>query len=214
MRMVLAGLLSVALQGVAAAHPTPPFACAMASTSNGWCDGCRTGYLATVEIRSAKLFESLDANGHNVTDPASMDCVVCRDAFPRNGYCGDCRIGFVGGHAFFTRLTYLLARGETRDTSTISCTSCSRAAADTTLPLEDVRWCDLCGHGMVGNVVFRDTFEYAAARKRFERLLRAVRESERCEDCAMALFHGGACRRCDITFKNGEPLKSKPAAEK
>ncbi len=214
MRLVLIGLLSMAFPAAAAAHPQPHFTCNMAPTSNGWCDGCRVGYLATVEIRSWQLFESLDAHGHAIPDPGAMDCVVCRKAFATDGTCGDCRIGFAGGHAYFTTLTYLLAKGEIRDPAKITCGICAKAAVDTTLPLEDPGWCDACGHGMVGNVAFRDKKDYAAARKQFELLLRAVKESERCEMCSMLLFYGGVCRACNIMYKNGMVVPpAKPATE-
>ncbi len=214
MRYVVSGLLSLTFAAVVAGHPRADFTCGMASTANGWCDVCRVGYLATVEIRSAKLFEALDANGHEFPEPGTTGCVVCREAWTTNGYCHDCRIGFVDGHGYFTKLTYLLAKGEVRDPAILTCGPCAKAAADTTLPMERQGWCDACGQGMVGNVVFRDKKDYAAARKQFELLLRAVKESQRCEMCSMLLFYGGVCRACDITYKNGKVVEPKPAAEK
>ena len=56
---------------------------------------------------------------------------------------------------------------------------------------------------MVGNAAFRDKKDYMAAQKQYELLLRAVKESERCEMCSMLLFYGGVCRDCGITYKNG-----------
>jgi len=200
MRTVLVGLLCVALPAVVAAHPEPHFTCGMAATSNGWCRVCRVGYIATVEIKSAQLFEALDVHGHDIADPAAMDCIVCRQVFETNGYCGNCRIGFVGGHGYFTKLTYMLAKGKVTDPAKVTCDVCAKAD----------RWCDACGGGMVGNVVFRDKKDYAAARKQFELLLRAVKESERCEMCSMLLFYGGVCRACDITYRNGEVVAQAP----
>ncbi len=206
-RMVLIGLVSIAVAAAAVAHPRPRFTCAMAATNNGWCDACGVGYLATVEIGSAKLFEALDADGHDFPEPEASACPVCRDAWATNGYCHDCRIGFVDGHGYFTKVTYLLAKGEVRDPAKLACTVCAKAAADTALPLADEGWCDVCGRGMVGNVAFRDKKDYAAARKQFELLLRAVKESERCEMCSMLLFYGGVCQACDITYKNGKVVE-------
>ena len=213
MRMVLVGLVTGVLAGAAFAHPQPHFTCAMAATSNGWCEVCRVGYLATVEIRSAKLFESIDPHGHKLT-PDKMTCISCREAWATDGYCYDCRIGYVDGHGYFTSLTYLLAQGEVRDPAKLTCGVCARAAVDTTLPLDDQAWCDACGQGLVGNVVFRDKKDYAAARKQFELLLRAVKESQRCEMCSMLLFYGGACRACKISYKNGKVVQVKQPAGK
>ena len=204
MRMLLIALFVAAWTAVAVAHPQPHFTCSRAATSNGWCQGCRVGYIATVEIRSAQLFEALDAHGHDIADPKAMDCVACRDAFSTDGYCHVCRIGFVGGHGYFTNLTYLLAKGEVTDPAKVTCGVCAKARG----------WCDACGQGMVGNVVFRDTKDHAAARTQFELLLRAVKESERCEMCSMLLFYGGVCRACDITYKNGKVVEPKRPAEK
>jgi hypothetical protein len=202
--MILMGLFVAACTADGVAHPQPHFTCRMAATSNGWCQVCRVGYIATVEIKSAQLFEALDAYGHDIPDPRAMDCVVCRDAFLTDGYCPDCRIGFVDGHAYFTKLTYLLARGEVRDPAKVTCGVCAKAD----------RWCDACGRGMVGNVAFREKKVYAAARKQFELLRRAVKESERCEMCSMLLFYGGVCSACKITYRNGKVVEPKPAGEK
>ena len=204
MGYVVCGLRGLNFAAVVAGHPRADFTCRMASTNNGWCDVCRVGYLATVEIRSARLFEALDANGHDFPEPGATGCVVCREAWTTNGYCHDCRIGFVGGHGYFTKLTYLLAKGAVRDPAKITCGVCAKASG----------WCNACGHGMVGNVAFRDKKDYAAARKQFELLLRAVKESERCEMCSMLLFYGGVCRACDITYQNGKVVEPKQAAEK
>ncbi len=204
MRMILIGLWAAAWTAVADAHPQPHFNCRMAATSNGWCQVCRVGYIATVEIRSAQLFEALDAHGHDIPDPMAMDCVVCREAFSTDGYCYDCRIGFVGGHGYFTKLTYLLAKGEAPDPAKVTCGVCAKADG----------WCTVCGQGMVGNVVFSDKKDYAAARKQFELLLRAVKESERCEMCSILLFYGGVCRACDITYRNGKVVEPKRPGKK
>ena len=178
MKAILLGVLGVALASAAIAHPQPHFTCGMAPTRNGWCDGCRVGYLATVEIRSAKLFEAIDPYGHEM-HPDKMACVSCREAIPKDGYCYECRIGFVDGHGYFTKLTYLLAQGEVRDPATITCDVCSKSACDTTLPVTDLVWCNACGRGMVGNVEFHDKKDYDAARKEFELLRQLVRNRGR-----------------------------------
>ena len=191
MGKILIGLVSMAFPAAAVAHPQPHFTCDMAPTSNGWCQGCRVGYVATVEIRSADLFEALDANGHDVDDPDAVTCDVCREDWATGGYCYDCRVGWVDGHAYHTKLSYLLARGEVVDPAKIKC------GVDA--------WCEPCEYGVVGNVAFRNKKDYVAATKQFELLLRAVKESERCEMCSMLLFYDGICQDCKITYKNGHP---------
>jgi hypothetical protein len=114
-----------------AASPPPrdPSACACAAArlANGWCAACGVGHVASVEIRSAILFEALDAHGHEI-DAASLRCESCRAAERDDGFCSACRCGFVGGQLYFTRLTWLLARGEQRGPETIECRTCRRNA--------------------------------------------------------------------------------------
>jgi hypothetical protein len=49
------------------------------------------------------------------------------------------------------------------------------------------------------------------ASKELERLLRAVKESARCEDCGVALFMGATCSKCGVTWSGERPLPEPPA---
>ena len=62
MRMILVGLLTAFLARDVVAHPQPYFRCTMAATSNGWCQGCRAGYLATPRC-SLIIFTAEPASG-------------------------------------------------------------------------------------------------------------------------------------------------------
>src|SRR5687768_4101635 len=39
--------------------------CSAAKAHNGWCGACHVGYVASVQIRSADLFDVIDAHGHD-----------------------------------------------------------------------------------------------------------------------------------------------------
>ena len=69
------------------------------------------GYVGDVPIRSRYLWHVLDAHGHTL-NIESLNCVHCTEAAAIDGYCADSKIGFVDGKAYFSRLTWLLARAD------------------------------------------------------------------------------------------------------
>ena len=103
--------------------PRPDCTCPDSKVSSGWCRACQVGYVASVEIRSALLFEALDAHGHQI-NPDSIECGSCRTALESDGFCDACKRGFVAKELYFSPLTYHLAKGKVRDTSRIACRTC------------------------------------------------------------------------------------------
>lgn len=85
--------------------------CPAAEASNGWCDACAVGYVASLRIPSASLFELLDPHGHEV-DLSASSCPACPLAMESDGFCEAHGIGYVEGRGYVNRLTYLLAKGE------------------------------------------------------------------------------------------------------
>ena len=172
--------------------------CLPAMEHGGWCDVHEVGYLASIEIPSEKLFEALDAHGHEV-DPDSFQCETCRQALATDGFCEDHRIGFLNGQAYFSRLTHVLSRGTIKPAREIDCPSC-RAHA------EDHGWCEAHGIGMIGNVAIEDRQAYEHAVESIRILREAIRAAERCEHCAVAIQTDTTCPRCRIRYRNGEPV--------
>ena len=176
--------------------------CAEAKTHNQWCDEHDVGYVASLPITSRILFEAVDAHGHGL-HPGSMKsikCPMCRAAIEAGeGYCEACKIGWFKRQAYFSRLTYHLARGEVRKLSTIECATCRRNA-------EHYGWCDSCKLGMVGNVAIRDRKEFAIASGEYDRLESAVKVAGRCEQCALALLTDTSCFKCKISYRNGREV--------
>lgn len=177
------------------ASAAPPCDCAEASLRNGWCRPCVVGYVAGVPIKSAMLFEALDAHGHDI-DPDSISCSPCRRALDTDGFCAKCRVGYVKKQLYFSELTYIMARGTPRDPAKITCTPC-RGRAQAAMrrgPLADAAgWCKAERAGTVGNVQFKDRKDFDRARRQYALLARAVKASKRCEYCAVAIFTRGAC---------------------
>lgn len=202
--------------------------CARAKLRNGWCSACRVGYVAGIPVRSAMLFEALDAHGHDI-DPSSIECAECRAAIGADGFCPTCRRGFVQGQLYFSRLTYAIAKGSFADPAAISCLRCRgileaeparaqrridaikdhrppRASAvpggsTARFGDDEAAWCGDCRIGYVGNVAFRDRAMLAVGRAECDRLLRAIAMADRCASCAVAFFMGARCPRCRIDYR-------------
>jgi hypothetical protein len=177
--------------------------CAQARLRHQWCAACKVGYVAGLRIESHLLFEEIDSHGHDV-DPARIECPSCRKALAVDGFCERCTMGFVHKQAYMSRLTYYVAKGETKDIDKIACPSCRENS-------QTHGWCDACGVGMVGNVAFkvRDDFEPAA--KAYGVLCEAVRTLKRCESCAVAMVLDGHCPFCKLTYRNGAKVEAAPS---
>lgn len=166
---------------------------------NGWCEECNVGYVAGQRISSKILFETLDAHGHDVNIDG-MTCDSCLTALPVSGYCDSHRIGFVENKAYFSMLTYSLAKGgKARDVSNITCTTCRNNS-------QDHGWCQECQVGMVGNVAFTDRNEYSNAVEQFSILITAIDKTNDCEMCACAMIFDSRCHTCKISYQDGQPI--------
>lgn len=192
-----AWLLLVPLAAEAAPAPEP-CTCAAARTTHGWCETHARGYVAAVEIRSTLLYHALDAHGHDL-DLNTVQCAVCQKAIASDGFCEEHRVGFVGRQAYFSRLTYELARGENRDPSSISCRACRRNSGS-------LGWCEKHGVGMVGSVAVKDRQAYGHAAKAVDILEAANQAARHCEHCAVAMVTDTQCPVHRITYKDGRAV--------
>ena len=195
MRHALALGLCLLWTGAALAGGAVDDDCASAKQTDSWCDAHQVGYVASVLIPSKRLWETLDAHGHEL-ELDSFTCSSCREAIESDGFCEEDRIGFVGGLAYFSRLTYELARGEIRDPASIPCSVC-RVNAETH------GWCDEHGVGMVGNVAIQDREGYEQIERALRILRAAIEVAGRCEHCAVAMVTDTECPRCRISYRDG-----------
>jgi len=150
------------------------------------------------------LFEALDAHGHEI-DLSAVRCPTCKKSSEHDGYCEVCRIGFYRKKAFFTRLTFELARGTPLKREALKCEECRRH-------MEPTRWCERCDTGNIGNVLVSSKQGYEAAKREFERLLAAIKMLPQCERCALAYFMRTLCPDCRKSF-DAEGLNDKPRPE-
>jgi hypothetical protein len=178
--------------GPDAEGPAAGCRCALARATNGWCHDCGVGYLASIRIPSAALFEALDAHGHAI-DPDLLRCDGCKRAIETDAFCDRSGIGYVGGQAYLSKLAYYAARGEMREPSALGCAACWKNAAGH-------GWCDACGIGRVGCLILESRAQLEEARQAFERLGRALGKLATCETCAVATATGGRCPLCRISY--------------
>lgn len=183
-RCALGGLL-IAFALVVSPAAGEEDACAEARRSHAWCEAEGAGFIAGIEIRSEVLWEALDAHGHDV-DVERLGCDVCRKAKAGGGFCDEHAMGWAGGMAYLSRLTYHLARAESLASGSLACTTCRKHA-------ETVGWCEECGLGIVGNIAFRDREEFEEMVRQIEVLRTAIERSGDCEICAGALIIDGRC---------------------
>lgn len=184
-------------------NPSAPCTCGDAKGMSGWCERHGIGYVGSVRIRSWLLYEMMDAHGHTL-DFSNLQCPECRKAMTTDGYCEEHKIGFVGKKAYFSRLTFELARAEKRDLLKITCPVCWRSAGDH-------GWCETHQVGMVGDqaILGRDRWDHVT--KAIGILEIAEKTSERCEHCAMAIVTDSRCPFHRITYKDGHPVSGPEA---
>jgi hypothetical protein len=170
--------------------PNAPCTCDSDRSGNGWCRRCNVGHVAGQRIESPTLFEGIDPHGHQL-DNECLQLQVCREVIRTDGYCDAVGIGFVNGNAYFTRLTYLLARGEPLDAGCQSCNALVGQAG----------WCQSCGRGVIGNVAFADRTLFEHAEAEHKRLLRGIALASTCDMCAMAAVAHRTCPKCQISYE-------------
>src|SRR6058998_3243348 len=90
-------------------NPSAPCTCGEAKGMSGWCERHGIGYVGSVKIRSWLLYEIMDAHGHTL-GVGTFLCPQCQKAIDTDEFCEEHKIGFVGRKAYFSRLTFELAR--------------------------------------------------------------------------------------------------------
>jgi hypothetical protein len=149
-------------------------------------------------VESAELFEAIHPHGHDVYIDRTR-CASCRRAIATNGFCSECHAGYLKSQAYFSRLAYILAQGETVDASKLACATCRRATRST-------GWCDRCALGWWGNIRYRDREKYALTEQQSKILHAAIKLAQRCEFCAMALIADARCHKCKISYADGKAI--------
>ncbi|MCB9849497.1 MAG: hypothetical protein H6817_02190 [Phycisphaerales bacterium] len=158
------------------------------------------GYVAGVRVESEELFDAIHPHGHEVFIERTR-CASCREAIKSNGFCTACHVGYLNEQAYFSRLAYILAQGETVDADDVTCPTCRQAQAST-------GWCATCAVGWFGNVRYRDREKFAEASCQHAVMMAALKAAPRCEFCAAAIITDERCYKCRIAYQNGKPVGS------
>ena len=195
-RGAVATLALLACLGIAdAPGHEPARACEEAKRLNGWCEADKVGYVASIEIRSHQLYETLDAHGHDI-EPSAVTCATCREAIGSNGFCAAHRMGYVGGKAFMSPLTYYLAKGRVIDPASVACPVCRKHT-------RGIGWCEAHRVGIAGNRALDDRQDFEGLTKAYAILQAAIETSARCETCAAAMVADGYCAIHRIKYVDG-----------
>ena len=195
-RGAVATFALLACLGIAAALAHEPArSCEEAKRLNGWCEAGKVGYVASLEIRSHRLYETLDAHGHDI-EPSAVTCATCREAIRTNGFCAVHRMGYVGGEAFMSPLTYHLATGRAIDPEKITCPVCRKHT-------RGIGWCDTHQVGIVGYRALDDRKDFEGLTRAYAILQAAIETSARCENCAAAMVAEGYCAIQHIKYVDG-----------
>ncbi len=209
-------LLAVSLNLWVWSSPVPPDAggagecsCSVARQEHRWCAHCEVGYVAGQPVPSRSLFEALDAHGHDI-DPTKIRCESCQKALSTDGFCDKCCFGFNGGLLYFSPLSWCVAKGTPRGVAESRPKTPSQPQSKPAkgpcsvehvgLP-KDTQFCESCGEGIVGNVVFTEAHLFDIARDELRCLRLSVARLEECEICAIAQFLRSRCRQCDHDFR-------------
>ncbi|MAB78617.1 MAG: hypothetical protein CMJ89_04615 [Planctomycetes bacterium] len=167
--------------------------CADVHCLDGWCDSCSVGFIAGTEVSSKLVFDALDAHGHEY-ESESIDCESCQEAITTSDYCLDCSRGYWEGKAYFSVLSYQIAKAE-RGVEP-GCAGCKAA-------VDEARWCSECLCGRIGDVSIRNRDDFEKAAGAFMVLRKALEEVQRCELCAASMAIDGTCPRCKIAYRRG-----------
>ncbi len=198
-RRVCAGVALLAvLCGITPGAAAAACTCAVAREADGWCEQHQVGYVGGIPLRSKLVFEQIDAHGH-VVDLSTFQCETCQKAIQTDEFCARDSVGFVKKLAYFSRLTYELARGERTPRAGITCRGCRKNS-------ESQGWCARCKIGRIGPVAIRDREAYEQAAHAADLLRTASEAAVRCEWCGVAVLTNAQCPMCRITYKGGKPV--------
>lgn len=166
--------------------------CKAKRAGDGWCTECDVGYVAGVSVHSRRLFNALDLHGHEVYVDKTA-CPACRKAINRSDFCAACQMGFINGKGFFSRLCYVMAKGNIA-----------------VLRSEDdlfSGWDERNNAGRVGNRSFRKKSDYDEMRFWIKVLQRADEKAKQCEYCAVAMIANRHCHICKVFYGNGKAVE-------
>lgn len=162
-----------------------------------WCEACGGGVAFGQRIKSKELVAALA--GHQMQEKG-IKCPGCKAAFKDSGDCKHCKIGFRQGLKFHSPVSLRLAKGELIDSEKIECPRCKSIAE------KGGGECSGCKVGVVAGLMFHGKDDYRNARQANATLAKAIKASDKCLGCAVAMVSDGTCEGCKASFKDGKKL--------
>lgn len=195
LKRITVPLLLVALGALSANALADCPTCTKAKLENGWCDKCKMGFFAGIEMTSKKLFEALE--GKPVANASELKCPGCKAAYEKNGTCEHCKVQFADHCRYASPAACCLAHGKLKNPAEMKCETCKSY-------IGEHGWCEQCKQGIVGNYAFTDKEEYNKAAAAQELIRKAVQAVKKCEGCAVAMVTDGTCECCKVSYKDGK----------
>ena len=162
----------------------------------GFCAHCGKGKIFDVELSSQKLY---DATAGKEVQVDKMKCGGCIKAAASNGSC--CGKSFANGKAYHSPVGHRLAMGKPyTEAKAGHCPGCREAFASH-------GFCTGCEVGFVAHRLFKGKESHDAALAAHQTLVKAAEVSKKCEACAVAMVTDGKCDHCNVSFKDGKPVK-------
>ncbi|MCP4246979.1 MAG: hypothetical protein GY778_08005 [bacterium] len=162
----------------------------------GFCGHCDQGKIFGVELASQKLY---DAVAGEKVDAEKMKCDGCKKAAKKNDTC--CGKSYAAGKAFKSPVGYKLAMGKPYTAKKAAhCPGCKNA-------FESNGFCTGCNEGFVASRAFKSKENYDAALAAHKTLAKAAKTSKKCEACAVAMVTDGACKHCNVSYKDGSVVQ-------
>jgi hypothetical protein len=169
---------------------------AIGKKGDGFCAHCGKGKVFGVDLTSQKLY---DATAGKEVQIDEMKCAGCKKAAATNGSC--CGKSFAHGKAYHSPVGYTLAKGKPyTEAKAGHCPGCRDAFASH-------GFCTGCNVGFVAHRLYKDKESHDAALAAHQTLVKAAEISKKCEACAVAMVTNGKCDHCNVSFKDGKPVK-------
>lgn len=174
------------------------------AAGHGFCDHCKFGMIYATEIKNEKLYDVLAGEDGMINELKNGECQGCKKAAESNGHCDHCGIFVANGHVFLAKTAWQLALGTPVTDADIvkmlkGCPGCGKASKEN-------GFCSGCSMGYVGGNCYKSKDLYDGAVKAIAVFKDAIKDTAKCEQCAIARVSDGKCRACNVTFKDGKPV--------
>lgn len=175
------------------------------ANGEGFCDHCNAGLAFGVKVKDKTVYDLLAGDAAKFEKAKDSQCPGCASAAKNESQCKHCNVFVANGKVYKTAAAQAIAKGKpvTDDMKTkmASCSGCTKHLADN-------GYCTGCSVGFVANRMYKEKADYDAARKAHALVVAVAKEPSHCKGCTKAMLTNGSCSHCNVSFKDGKPVKS------